>query len=127
MKAWKTLWRRMSGQNSSDVNPLDEARKEHIQDLRVLVDQGAAREKEFAGMLRLVMEDRFYRPVITKAGENKTAPVIPADQMQDVTHFDEAADQGLIEQHDKVGRELQAEFQQLQKEEEEYRKDRVSG
>jgi len=112
----------MTGQSSKDSSSLlDQARTEHIRDLRVLLDQSVEREKEFAGMLKLVMEERFYRPVITRPGENKTTPILPPDQLQDVTAFDQAADQAQIEDHEELGRNLQQEFEELKREEDEYR------
>lgn len=72
-------------------------------------------------MLKLVMEERFYRPVVTRPGENRTQPVFPPEQLQDVTTFDQAADQAQIEEQEKLGRKLEQEFQQLVQEEDEYR------
>lgn len=117
----------MTGRNNKDSTStqLDQARQEHIRDLRVMVDQAGAREIELAGLVKLAMEEKFYRPTVTRAGENKIQPVIPADELQDVTAFDQAADQKAITEHEELGRKLEHEFQELVKEEDEYRKDRV--
>jgi hypothetical protein len=121
----------MTGQGSKDftsTNPYQEllhavvaAKEAHLRDLRVLVDQSCEREKDLTGMMRIVIEERFYRPVITRPGENKTTPILPPDQLQDVTAFDQAADQAQIEDHEELGRKLQQEFEGLKREEDEYR------
>ena len=143
MKAWKAFWRRMTGHgDQSEVgksriqeappNPyvealraVVEATEAHLRDLRVLVDQSCEREKDLTGMMRIVIEQQFYRPVITRPGDNKTSPLMPAEQLQDVTTFDQAEDQKAIAEHEELGRQLQQEFQQLVQEEDEHRAQRT--
>jgi hypothetical protein len=126
MKAWKRLWRRMTQPSPPINNALDAAREKHISDLRVLIDQGAARERELASMIRMVMEERFYRPVITRnAGIAGTSPAVrpalPIEALDDVATYDEAADVETVKGQDDLAKQAAAELADIFREEAEWR------
>lgn len=53
--------------------------------------------------IRMVLEDRFYRPVVTEAGEKPVprAPLFDPEILNDVAQFDEAADAMAIAAQEK--------------------------
>lgn len=103
----------------ADLNTklLRDAQAQHISDLRVLLDKSAAREDQLAGMVKMVMEERYFRPVITgKPPENKGTPAIAPEHLQDVATFDEKEDAAQSAgQEEKFG-ELNNEFNSILKE-----------
>jgi hypothetical protein len=102
------------------------AQQAHISDLRVLVDQAQAREAKLAGMVQMVMEERFYRPTVTRdpKNERKTAPGIDPEALNDVAQFDAEADREQMEQGEQLEREIEEEFKAILSEENEFRSSR---
>lgn len=92
-----------------------QARAEHVRDLRILLDQSAQRETELAGMVRMVMEERFYRPAIVRDGaEPRQQPsMMPIESLNDVATFDDAADAKRMRAGEELERELTSEFQAI--------------
>lgn len=130
MKVLKSLWQRISGRLQpalSDtlalkaIDKLEAAQQSHISDLRVLIDQSNAREKDLAGMVRMVMEERFYRPVVTRTQAVNRNAGMAIEALSDVAEFDEKADEVTMRQHSDAEREISQRFQQLMQEENDYR------
>lgn len=75
-------------------------------------------EKSNARLMRMVemaMEERFYRPTITGGvRENKLTPAMPADSLNDVTVFDEAADAALVSEQDGNFHALEQELNEIE-------------
>jgi hypothetical protein len=109
------------------LDKLTSAQQAHIADLRVLVDQAHDREKDLAGMVRLVMEERFYRPDVTRPeGKPVNHSPLPAEALEDVTNFDGEADAKTIKEQDIVAKEIADGIAELAREEREYRESRES-
>jgi rubrerythrin len=137
MKVWKALFARMQSRSAalpdaeylrgqaSLLDQLAAAKREHIQDLRQLLDQARSREDQLSGMVRMVMEERFYRPTVTKdASRPRLVPAIGLENLQDVATFDPEVDQATIEAETKRHRELENEFNSILREENEDRVER---
>ena len=129
MKVLRELWKRITqpSQSTRLVEALAEAKSEHIRDLRVLMDQSAAREKQQGELIRMVVEEKFYRPtVIRPAGldVNRTTTPLPAEALQDVTAFDENEDKKQMDAQNERSKEIEQGFQKLLQEENEYRAQR---
>lgn len=96
------------------LDQLSDARRQHISDLRVLLDQSSARESNLAGMVRMVMEERFYRPTIATRPPDG-APK-PDETLSDVTVFDPEQDGVTIQRESALHKELESEFLDIFKE-----------
>jgi hypothetical protein len=118
----------MREQSPSTADPaqkLSAVYEAHISDLRVLIDQAHERENQLAGMVNLVMQERFYRPTVTRpAGANKVTPAISAEAMTDVAEFDEHEDAKVIEAQSATEKEVADELADILKEEIKYRSTR---
>lgn len=95
------------------IEAMGNSQKAHISDLRVLIDKAHEREAQLAKMVKMVMEDRFYRPVITgKPSENRTTAALPVEHLSDVAQFDEKEDAEQMRKQqakeDELNRELEA-------------------
>jgi len=91
------------------------------------MDQSAAREKQQGELIRMVVEEKFYRPtVIRPAGldVNRTTTPLPAEALQDVTAFDENEDKKQMDAQNERSKEIEQGFQKLLQEENEYRAQR---
>jgi hypothetical protein len=71
------------------VQKLLQSHEAHVRDLQVLLDKSCEREAELAGMVKMVMEERFYRPVITRddTKPRQQAPIVPLESLNDVASF----------------------------------------
>ncbi len=77
-------------------------------------------------MVRLVMEERFFRPVVTGGkAEPRIKPALDPDSLVDVATFDEQEDAAQIEAHERVSEDLEQEFNDILGEEQEYRAGRA--
>jgi hypothetical protein len=76
------------------VEKLLQSHEAHVRDLQVLLDKSCEREAELAGMVKMVMEERFYRPVITRDNTKprQQGPSLPLESLNDVATFDEESD-----------------------------------
>lgn len=106
------------------IDKLAEAQREHIRDLRTLIDQAHERERELAGMVKLVMEERFAPPVITGRREAKPLEGPDPETLNDVQVFDETADGEAMKEQNSRHKELEKEFAAIMTEEQEYREKR---
>lgn len=105
-------WRRTA--KVAPALKLEMALKSHISDLRVLIDEGLAREKQLASLVQLTVEHHYFRPARTgKPAENVATPALPPDQMQDVAVFDEKADAEQVSLHDERTAQLESELAAL--------------
>ena len=112
MKALTAFWNAIIKPGKSRGDELRSARTEHIGDLRILLDRADKREDELAGLVRMVMEERFYRPVVTASGLNRKAGGNP-EMWNDVSRFGEEEDGEQIAAQLKRESELEMEFAQL--------------
>jgi hypothetical protein len=139
MKVLKRLWHRMTAPSQptaesftealalGTLHKLEDAQKSHISDLRVLIDQANARETQLAGMLKLAVEERFYRPKATRveaAATNRGTPAIAIEAMSDVAEFDEKADKETISKQDELAKQCADELAEIFREEAEFRQER---
>jgi hypothetical protein len=107
------------------LDKLTSAQQAHIADLRVLVDQAHEREKDLAGMVRMVMEERFFRPTVTRpANESPKPSTAELETLNDVATFDGSADAKTIQEQDIVAKEIAAGIAAIAMEEREYRASR---
>lgn len=116
MKDWIKRWLSSEVENLGVVaiEKLAAAKDAHISDLRVLLDKSAAREEQLSAMVKMVMEDRYFRPAIPgKPAENRTTAAVAPEHMQDVATFDEKSDQEQSEAEGVRQGELQAELDEL--------------
>lgn len=81
---------------------------EHLQDLRnevaaqrALVDRLVAQLAERDAQIRMVLEERFYRPVVTGGVEQQPAAVGP-EWFSDVTQFDAGSDEEFLKKQDQM-------------------------
>lgn len=91
------------------------------------MDQANDRQREQSSLLRLVVEEKFYRPaVIRPAGHdvNRNAPVLPAETLSDVQDFDEKIDAAQMKDQAAAGKVIEAGLAELLREENEYRSKR---
>lgn len=129
MKVLAELWKRIVPPSKPEtllpalLDKLTSAQQAHIADLRVLVDQAHEREKDLAGMVRLVMEERFYRPSVTGPPRGER-PKLDPEIFTDVAEFDGQADAKTTQEHDAVTKEILQGIADLAKEEREYRASR---
>lgn len=132
MKVWTKFCDRISGRQKAEPNPLElfvasmetlaQAHRSHIADLRTLTTQSHERERELAKMVGMVMEERFYRPTITRPG----GPIVNGlnvdpDILNDVAQFDPDADAEQIKAQSERAKVLEQEFAAIAGEEAEYR------
>ena len=114
MKDWIRQWLRMPTEQQVDDDKLALAHQQHISDLRVLIDKSEARETVLLDLVKMVMEERYFRPVITgKRSDNKTSPAVAPEHMQDVATFDEAADEAQSKEEGELQNKLQNELNEL--------------
>lgn len=115
MKDWIKRWLNIEPPSKADfedlasasITALGNAQQAHISDLRILLDKAADREAQLAAMVKMVMEERFYRPVVTgKTPENKQTPAVPLEHLSDVHAFDEAEDTKQVAEQDEAAKEL---------------------
>jgi hypothetical protein len=98
---------------------------QHLADLRVLLDHAHDRERELSAMVKMVVEERFYRPVVTGARKAEASvAALPAEVLNDVTTFDEEADAAVRTKEHQVMQELEHGFEQVLHEENEFRASR---
>lgn len=82
---------------------------EHLRDLRsevasqrALVDRLMAQLAERDAQIRMVLEERFYRPVPAAGSEQQVvSAVVPAD-LNDVTQYDGSSDEDWLKQEDRL-------------------------
>ncbi len=118
MKELLKRWLGITTRVDVEAAGIIEAKQAHISDLRVLLDRSTEREQELAGMIRMVMEERFYRP--QSAGplkENKIVPIIPHENLQDVVSFE--GDQERVEAEGISFAEAEKEFSDIMSEHQE--------
>jgi len=85
-----------------------------VKDLRLLLEQSARREEKLAGMVQAVIDERFFRPVVTsdRADKQILSPAIDPE-MSDVTVFDSDADAELVAAQVDRGKALETQFHAL--------------
>jgi hypothetical protein len=94
---------------SAALEAFGDAQTAHISDLRVLIDKAHEREAQLAKMVQMVMEDRFYRPVVAgKPSENRTTAAMPVEHLSDVAQFDEKEDAEQMRKQEELESELMA-------------------
>lgn len=98
----------------AEPNHAVELQKQHISDLRVLIDKSEARETILLDLVKMVMEERYFRPNITRPPSlNKTSSAIPPEHLSDVATFDEAADMAQSKEEGDLQTKLQSEFDSI--------------
>lgn len=86
---------------------LQEAHKQHISDLRVLIDKANEREAVLASMLReAVSQKQPQRVNPAQRTENRVQPAIDIEHLSDVTVFDEEADAAEVKRQEEATAEL---------------------
>lgn len=96
------------------ASPVIDHQTQHISDLRVLIDKSEARETILLDLVKMVMEERYFRPNITRPPSlNKTSSAIPPEHLSDVATFDEAADMAQSKEEGDLQTKLQSEFDSI--------------
>lgn len=105
--AWKWPWEK----SDSGADRLADSTVlflEHLRDLRAevaaqraLVDRLLAQLAEGDAQIRMVLEERFYRPVPAAPSEQAVSAVLPVD-LNDVTQFDAASDEDWLKHEDQL-------------------------
>lgn len=118
LKAIRVLFERSTSTASDQPDLLKQfvqAREEHVKDLRILLDKSSDREAELAGMVKMVMEERFYRPVITRDNTKprQQAPLMPTESLNDTASFNSDEDTKRMQAHEELTLELEKEFQSI--------------
>ena len=113
MKALTAFWNAITKPGKSRGDELRGARTEHIGDLRILLDRADKREVELTGLVRMVMEERFYRPVVTEPGDLKRRADGNPEMWNDVSRFGEQEDSEQIAEQLKRESDLEREFAHL--------------
>lgn len=95
--------------NANLFERLQEAHKQHISDLRVLIDQGNGREAVLASMLQEAISKTKQQPAIRAERKESPEPPVSLDHLNDVAVFDEDADAALMQEQEEELAELIAE------------------
>lgn len=108
----------------AEPNHAVEIQKQHISDLRVLIDKSEARENVLLDLVKMVMEEKFFRPTITgPPRDNRTSSAIPPEHLSDVATFDEKEDAAQSEAEGALQKEMQDGLNELLSEHEEAHKE----
>lgn len=87
--------------------------EQYNQDLRVLLDQGHAREQK---LFELLSERTAKAPVISIQSVPRIVPDVDPNEMSDVATFDEEADAEQMKKDAVTEKELEQEFDNIWKE-----------
>jgi len=93
---------------------LQEAQKQHISDLRVLIDKGHEREAALVSIVQqTALQSRMPRVNPGERTENVITAAVALEHLSDVETYDGESDAAQLAAHDKVGKELNDEFNAL--------------
>lgn len=84
---------------------------QYVRDLRLLLEQSAQREAKLAGMVQAVIDERFFRPVVTS--DRPQTQHVGTDFSSDVEVFDQEEDGDLIKKQTISAGEAAKEFNKL--------------
>lgn len=86
----------------------------YVRDLRLLLVQSAQREDKLASMLQVVIDEKFFRPVITR--ERPEQGRVSPEMESDVVVFDSDDDEKLIGEQEEKAVEMRDQFNSLYRE-----------
>src|SRR6266567_1756045 len=87
---------------------LQEAQKQHISDLRVLIDKGHEREAVLVSIVQqTATQGRMPRANSGERTDSPQEPAIALEHLSDVNTFDEQADAAELQKHDDKTAELE--------------------
>lgn len=84
---------------------------QYVRDLRLLLEQSARREEKLAGMVQAVIDERFFRPVVTS--DRPQTQHVGNEMQSDVEVFDAEEDGKIIQQQTITAKEAATEFGRL--------------
>lgn len=83
---------------------------QYVSDLRVLLDQGHAREQK---LFELLSERTAKAPVVSIQSGPRIVPDVDPNEMSDVANFDEEADAEQMKKDAVIEKELEQEFNDI--------------
>lgn len=81
---------------------------QYVRDLRLLLEQSARREEKLAGMVQAVIDERFFRPVVTS--DRPQSQHVGNEMQSDVEVFDAEEDGRIMQKQTLTAKDAAREF-----------------